>query len=315
MEFDIEQIKKDIQAKTFEYKFPDQLVDDWKDYISDENKGLTTGISSFDQDLRGRLRGKVGAYIGYGGTKKSLLALQSIILSVKQHGAKGIYSTMEMPSVQLLERIIDMAFDADEQASYSFEKMSKTDKAIIEHLKVELKKYFKENLAITQNSRMTPETYRRLIEDYTEKHGKPDILIVDGLSMMGGVGSETESYTVNSGELKDLAKEFNIYIVLMCHLSKGAEKHTREVQRFVRGSEKILDNVDFIIQLSLIKDEMRSIDNAIVYRNDLGWVRFYNKRGSGKVIDKVYEFSQKNLRITETQMSPADFEAKEKQVF
>ena len=66
-----------------------------------------------------------------------------------------------------------------------------------------------------------------ILEDFLGNHKKhyqdkgqisfdcPECAMEKG--MMGGDGMETEVYTTNSGELKDLAKEFNIYIALICH--------------------------------------------------------------------------------------------------
>lgn len=318
MRFDIDEIKARINEKEIKFSYPYELVDEWKQYISDENKGLTTGFDVFDRDLRNTLRGKVGAYIGYGGTKKSLLALMSMHKSVKMHKAKGIYSTMEMPAVQILERMIDMAFDAEtDNASWRFEQLYKQKKEVIKELQTGLKDFYGTDFAITSKSRCTPDDYRKMIEKYKEEHGNLDVLVVDGLSMMGGDGSETESYTTNSGHLKDLANEYNVFIALICHLSKGADLHTRDTRRFVRGSEKILDNVDFIVMLSLVIDPLRTVGRTFEYRKDIGYARMYNKRGSGNTINLIYEFDQLKLLMRETTMEPSDYEldSKDKAVF
>lgn len=297
-----------------------ELVERWaKGIEGDLDRPLTTCIKKFDKDLRNKLRGTVGAYIGYGGTKKSLLALQSCKENVLQHfnNCTGVYSNMEMADFQFTSRLMDMSFTVEDyvdNSSWYFErsysdahrqKNPAQKKAVIEHLQKQFEIHYGKNLYINSQSSMTIDDFHRLVKMAKEKNGKCDMLVIDGLSMMAGVGTETESYTTNSKELKDLAKLHNIYIPLICHLSKGAEKHTREIQRFIRGSEKILDNVDFVIQMSLIQDE-----NSESYLTDKGYARFYNKRGSGNTINVIYKFNKQTLTMEETEEDARNYEAK-----
>lgn len=325
-----EQIRNNLEGietrREVELKTPDELVDDWCNSIEgDVERPLTTCISKIDKDLRNKLRGTVGAYIGYGGTKKSLLALQACKQNVLayENNCTGIYSNMEMAIFQFISRLMDMSFTVDEyvyNVSWYFEKnyqdafKSKNEaqkKQIKEVLREYFKKYYGMNLYINSQSGMTIDDFHSLVKKAKEKNGNVDILVIDGLSMMSGVGSETESYTSNSKELKDLAKLHNIYIPLICHLSKGAEKHTRDVQRFIRGSEKIIDNVDFVIQMSLLIDEFRSGEST-EYLNDKGYIKFFNKRGSGNTVNVIYDFDKSTLNIKETNEDPIIYEVDKK---
>jgi replicative DNA helicase len=286
----------------------------------DIDRPLTTCIPSFDLDLRRKLRGTVGAYIGYGGTKKSLLALQACKDNVQQHfnNCTGIYSNMEMAPAQFMSRLIDMSFTVDDwsdNASWYFETQftnayKKKDEALMRQVEEVLSKYFTthygNNLYVNSDSSLRVEDFHEMVKEAKEENGKVDMLVIDGLSMMAGIGTETESYTTNSKELKDLAKEHSIFIPLICHLSKGAEKDTRDIQRHIRGSEKILDNVDFIIQMSLIKDENRNGQ----YLTDKGYIRFFNKRGSGNTINVIYNFDKATLTITESKEAPEVYDNK-----
>lgn len=309
---------------------PSELIDTWADAIEqDTERPLTTCMPSIDKDIRNKLRGTVAAYIGYGGTKKSLLALQACKENVQSHmnNCTGIYANMEMAIYQFMNRLIDMSFsveDCNYNASWYYEnhyeksfKLKDKDQmlAVRNILKDFFNNHYGKNLYINSKTGNTIDDFHRMILKAKEKNGKIDMLVIDGLSMMAGIGNETESYSTNSKELKDLAKLHNIYIPLICHLSKGAEKHTREVQRFIRGSEKILDNVDFVIQMSLIVDEINSIGNTNEYLTDKGYVRFYNKRGTGNTIDLIYNFNKTNLTINETPEDPRCYNSKDKSKF
>jgi replicative DNA helicase len=321
----LERSKRELELKT-----PDELVNDWANAIEgDLERPLTTCIPKIDLDLRNKLRGTVAAYIGYGGTKKSLLALQGCKVNVQSHmnNCTGIYSNMEMATFQFMSRLIDMSFTVEDWAYNSswcyekeYEKAFKVEnKEKMLKIKTILSDFFRstygQNLYINSQSGITIDDLNRLVKQAKDKNGKVDMLVIDGLSMMSGVGSETESYTSNSKELKDLAKLHNIYIPLICHLSKGAEKHTREVQRFIRGSEKILDNVDFVIQMSLLIDATRSSGQTVEYMTEKGYIRFFNKRGSGNTINIIYDFDKTMLNITETDEDVTNYDNDKKSKF
>lgn len=318
------EIPKAKQVRELELRTPAELVEEWvKGIEGDLERPLTTCIPKFDKVLRNKLRGTVGAYIGKGGTKKSLLALQACKTNVQSHfnNCTGVYSNMEMADYQFLSRLMDMSFTVDDyvyNSSHYFEgEYSKSykgkDEAGKKQVKETLAKYFFEhygnNLYVNSQSGMRIEDFDRLVKNAKEKNGKCDMLVVDGLSMMDGEGGETERYTTNSKELKDLAKSHNIFIPLICHVTKAATKHTRDLQEFIRGSEKILDNVDFNIMMSLLIDEVRSGEST-EYLEDKGFARLYDKRGSGKTVDVIYKFDSATLTIEETEEDPKNYNKK-----
>lgn len=317
---------KPVNERVLELLTPYELVDQWiKGIEGDLDRPLTTCIPKFDKVLRNKLRGTVGAYIGKGGTKKSLLALQGCKENVRTHfnNCTGVYANMEMAPFQFLSRLIDMTFEVEDyayNASWYYEtNYSKGykagDKEIMNEVTGVLKEYLKnnygQNLYINSQSNMTIDDFHKLVERAKAKNGKVDILVIDGLSMMAGTGNETETYTTNSKELKDLAKLHNIYIPLICHVTKAATKHTRDLQEFIRGSEKILDNVDFQIMTSLLIDVDRSGETT-EYLEDKGYIRLYDKRGSGKTENVIYEFNSTTLTISETGLDPKLFEVEKK---
>lgn len=310
----INNLKSKIQQQEKKmYKSAADWVDDWIDLgIRQKESPLMFGFDQIDEDLKGNMRGSLGAFIGYGGTKKSLLALNILNLNINLSSACGIYSTMEMPATLLLNRMIDFALPPVEdnrlnykisRAEHLYNKLTKENqKEIASELKIGLSKYYGNNLAITQQSRMTVDDYDTLIKRYKQDHENLDCLVVDGLSMMKSIGTENESYTTHSAELKDLAKDHNIFISLICHLSKGATVYDRDTSVYVRGSQKILDNVDFYSCLSLLEGEDKKP------RKDIGWIRFINKRFSGNQIDVIYDFDPYKMMMKESELNAKDFE-------
>lgn len=312
----INNLKREIQ-ETIKLEKPSDLIDEITKNWTPEENPLTTTFESFDKVLNNKLRGKLALFVGKGGCKKSLFS-QQIAKINSIYGHRSIYSTMEMPATQLVERLIDMSFTDDDNnfygynASYFLEReFQKEPEMVKDVLKNGLQATFGDKFIISRKSRMRAEDYEKLIKRHNENfENEASILIVDGLSMMGGNGNEKEDYTTNSGELKDLANQYNIYIPLICHVTKNCTRHTRNTIDYIRGSEKIGDNCDFVIQMSLLQDRDTIKNDDCEYLQDLGYARLYDKRGSGITKNIIYKFNSQKLRMEETSLDPKDFEIK-----
>jgi hypothetical protein len=300
-----EERKKDpveeLQMRSF-----GEWIPEWENYILQEKTNMSLNFFDINQVMQGRLKGKLGVLLGYGGAKKSLYALNIALRNMSLSDEICLYSTMEMSVPQLINRIIDhevkdpKGFNASDTAAKIYrEDINEGRNFIAKQLAAALGN----RLQIIANSRMTYEWYKKAIQKVKETVGTPSILIVDGLSMMGGKGSETEVYSQNSADLKQLANEENILVILICHVSKGAERHTRDLSRNIRGSEKILDNCDFYATLSQIQDET----TPEIYRQDLGFISFVDKRGTGKTVDVVYGFDARRLKMEESMLDPKQY--------
>jgi hypothetical protein len=322
IETDIPEVRKK-PGRILELKTPEELVDEWIESAKgDIDRPLTTCMPTIDRDLRHKLRGSVAAYIGKGGSKKSLLALQGCRRNVitYENNCTGIYSNMEMGIFQFVSRLINMTIDEPSGTwgaadAYDFEfteHYKNRNNEGMEKIRKEIKDFFRErygnNLLINSQGSMTIEDYAQLIKQAKETTGHIDELDIDGLSMMASAGNENDTFTIHTKELKDLAKQENIFIKIICHVTKACEKHARDLQPYVRGSEKILDNVDFVVMMSQIIDQQRSSPKNIKYMTDKGWIQFYNKRGTGNIIDLIYDFDPKTLLLTESIDLPSTYE-------
>jgi replicative DNA helicase len=308
---DLRDIQEKLKLRELNtYKTPEQLVEQWAERVQKSiDRPLTTGFSKIDQDLDLVLRGEVCAVIGYGGTKKSLWALNQANRNSSMFNTRTIYSTMEMSPTRLLDRIIDFAHVEEnprekENIHRAFRQAIKNGniKQVVKDLQELLGRYYGDRLIIDWQPSMNYDRYKTLIEDVEARYGEVDSLVVDGLSMMEARGSETEAYSQHTKELKMLANAKDIFIPVICHCSKGGQPDERDIQRFVRGSEKITDNVDFYMMFSKI------LNNEGEQNKDYGWIRFVNKRGTGNIIDQVYKFNQPKLCLEDTDISPSQFE-------
>jgi hypothetical protein len=295
------QTVEELQMRSF-----GEWITEWENYVMQERSEKTLLFADVNRVIQGRLRGKLFVIMGYGGAKKSLYALNIALRNMRKDDDVCLYSTMEMSVPQLIDRIIDHEVkdpegrNAHETAAVMYRSDISEGR---KYIKKQLAEALGNKLQIIANSRMTYAGYKLAIQKCKETIGAPWLLIVDGLSMMGGKGTETELYSQNSADLKQLANEENIFIILICHVSKGAERWTKDLSRNIRGSEKILDNCDFYATMSQIQDET----NPDAFRKDLGFMNFNDKRGSGESIDAVYAFDSKRLQLSDTPMDPKQF--------
>lgn len=300
-------LEDEIQLKSF-----GEWIPDWENYVLQEQTEMSLCFYDLNNLMKGRLKGKLGVVMGYGGSKKSLFALNVCLRNMKQ-GEISIYSTMEMSAPQMINRIIDHEVYVEGQPLNAHEVLTAQYRKDVNEgrkfLKDQLAKEIGNKILITANSRMTYAHYKTCIDKCREMVGQPSILVVDGLSMMGGKGKETENYSDNSRDLKELAKEENIFILLIAHVTKGAELHTRDLSRHVRGSEKILDNCDFYMTMSQIQIP----SEPERYMRDMGFINFYDKRGSGETVNMVYNFEPRRLKLTDCSLDWRDYYKEVKQ--
>lgn len=260
------------------------LISDWINDANKKSKKISLLFPELNKEFSGKLNGKLCAFIGYGGSKKSLIA-QNIAFDNVRKKKRVLYSSMEMGYEELLTRFLNMQYEGKRDlASDDIEQWIK-DKTDISGIINEVNDVFSDHLLCTFNSSMTADKYQKMIDET-----KPDVLIVDGLSMMGGKGTELELANKHSKELKDLARDNDIFIIFIVHASRGEHLETRDLTRKARASEKIMDNSDFAVTMSFVS----GVENIGVYH-------CWNKRGSGRHIEKAFEIVERTLLIKETE--------------
>lgn len=272
--------------------------------IPDKNP-LTLGIPQFDERMKNKYRGKLCAFIGYGGTKKSLFAL-NVANANAMRSKRIMYAQMEMGIEDQMDRFVNIALgDSTSQLSQDFDEMEKKEQgAVKEYLSFYKGQDDSNRFLLSQTPSLQAADFAESINEIIETYGKVDALFIDGLSMMGGDMHEQETprYSRHTKELKEIANTYGIFIGLICHVSRGLTKHAREVSRYVRGSEKILDNIDFVLNFSLVADEY---GEEPIYKSDKGWIRLWDKRGGGGVHDVIYDFDWKTMKMTQAIDDPS----------
>lgn len=286
--------KESLKVSTF--------ADMWQSFLdsmNEENNKIDLVFKSLNELFKGKQRGKLGIILGYGGAKKSLYGQNACYENIKR-GNRCIYSNMEMGTSELATRFINIGLSGRTGlASQDLETIYKQGRDLTPSLET-MKELLTNKLIVSENSNMTSERYDELIEKITNEIGRVDMLIVDGMSMMGGTGTEVERANEHSKSLKELSKKWNILILAICHVSKGDDLLTRDLTRKARGSEKIVDNADWLMTLSQIKQGKDYIPNV-------GYYHLWDKRGTGLRKEKLWEFQEHTLRMFESEKDESYF--------
>jgi len=278
--------------------FPDWL-DTWAEYYTADPKPMSCIFPAIDRDQEENFAGKLACLIGQGGTRKSYFALNILAHNIMNNGLRVMYSSMEMGKVEMVNRLLDIVFPAEGgiPASKVYRKNLKADLSFLHSIKQAVRQ-IEDKLILSNATNKTATDYFKDYEKVQELYGPVDILCVDGLSMMGGSGTENERFERHTKELKALVNATGLFIPLICHTTKEAKPYMRDPAPYVRGSGKILDNCDFTIGFSNIINEHVSTPENIQYEMGFAHAKYYNKRGTGLTLNMLYDFNSLTKEIT-----------------
>lgn len=282
------------------------VVQNYKD-----NGGVPTRVPEVDDTLNGGLMpGNLYGAIGDGGTFKSLLTM---VIAVDQAYVKGnnglvVYLNGEMSELQLMDRLLNKELGINLQEELRLKKV--TEEKLNEYLGL-LKEKVGENFQVVSSAGWNTATIAKKVKDLEDLTGKKaTLIVVDGLTQMEDLrNDEIKSAIHNSGELKALAKDTNTAILCLVHVSGNPPKHHRDTSKLIRGGTKLINNMDAMFCTSLFIDEEKSNiqNNDIMYQDGMFYLRFIDKRGSGKIINKAIRM-HRPLRMEVLNVDPQAME-------
>jgi hypothetical protein len=282
-----------------------QALDNMIEYESAEYKPLTCLFPQLDETMRNRYGGKVACFIGSKGTMKSY-AVQNIVSQNVKNGCLAACSSMEMSihetTLRFAELFGNAAIESKSRISDLIRDYARKDReGAVAYCRQQYREYFNK-LILEPKSFMTVDAYDKWLTQITNQCGKPDLLVIDGLSMMGGEKQELERFSTNTAELKDLAKKWDVFIPVICHTNKGADQFTRVSDKFTRSGEKALDNCDWWACFAKLIVGGTKRDYQVAQGK--GHAHIYDKRGTGRTYDIVFDIHPQTSVITPSEESP-----------
>lgn len=215
--------------------------------------GMKSGIYALDMSINGFQKGELVCIAGRPSMGKTAVSV-SIALGLAKNNYSGLFFTLEQADIQILEKII-----CNECNIPGWDITTGTVKPEqLKAIKNARKDITSLPLKMDSNPRTNVSRISKLVAK-EKKRGNLDFIVIDYLTYMDS--SDCDGKTENDKiekmvkELKIIAKEHNICVVLLAQLNRECEKreNKRPLKSDLRGSGSIEQEADKI--LLLYRDE------------------------------------------------------------
>ena len=207
--------------------------------------GYSTGYPDIDNRWGGLEGGKVYVIAGRPKMGKSTLML-NIAKAVAYQGKLAHVFSLEMPRVQVVNKLVSNASNIDYAKIRNPKLMSENDWPLMTSGTANLKT---QKIIIDEQPRLSVNQIRSRIRKAIKKHGK-GAAFIDYLQLMRVDDSKqlVEAIGDITSRLKEIAKSFDIPIILLSQLSRGVEArpNKRPVPSDLRSSGSIEQDADCV---------------------------------------------------------------------
>ena len=188
------------------------------------------------------MQGKLVTIAGRTGAGKSAMALH-IARHIAEHH-KVVYVSLEMSETELANRVFSSKTGI---STIDITNGNTTEEQDIA-MQCEIVNFEQSNLYITNKGRSTKQIIKII------KEQKPELLIVDSINLMRSMG-ENERVKINNitRELKQIALEYMIPIIMLCQLNRGADKTILPTLSEIKESSSIEEDSDLCLLLGWIQ--------------------------------------------------------------
>jgi replicative DNA helicase len=218
---------------------------------------VPTGLTDLDREIGGWPRGELSIIAGRSSMGKTMIATSALRQAV-QKGCRAMFFSKEMPGEKVSARLLsDAVFNSQTPIAYRDIIQQKINPWEIERLERTNERLQGLPLRIDEQSSMTVSEIsartRRYQDELGQKGQRLDVMCVDHLGFIRPSSRYTGNRNLELGEmtkgLKQLAKQLDIAVVLLCQLNREAEK--REGRRpqlsDLRESGQIEEDADIVI--------------------------------------------------------------------
>lgn len=271
--------------------------------------GWSTGFQKFDENSEGLQPGHLSVLGGYTSTGKTFLTL-NILVSLLKQKARCKFISLEMSQVDILGRIISIVTGIDSRRYIKGEEMSEDEIKKVQGALIGLKNT---QLTITEDrnwERIKLSIIKQAIS------GGIDVIFIDYLQMITlGGKSEYELTSIISQDLQQIAKQYNIHIVMLSQVSNDHAKNASTSDHIgFKGGGTIAASADIAIELVNVDSVEVRQDRAmqgLPYNVDM----IMKKNRHGKIGKIPLSFNTFNGQFTQQKtndMSDFTSEMKEK---
>lgn len=214
----------------------------------DQRFGLATGLYGYDRDIGGLFRGELAILAARPSMGKSALASQ-IFLHCAERGRHVLLVTLEMSAREVATRILSSRAAVDLQRIRTGS-LSDAERRVLVDGNADLPVEF---MHLADQTRMSTAGIRWEIMRLRQKH-PVDLLVVDYLTRLQPADPRAQRYLqigAMTGDLKRFALEFDLPVLCLAQLGRGAEGkgETRPRLSHLRESGDIEQDADVVILL------------------------------------------------------------------
>jgi archaellum biogenesis ATPase FlaH len=271
--------------------------------------GASTRFLDMDRALGGSFKpGNIYGMIGMQKTFKSIIASYWAAENAKE-GIASLYVNGEMSALQFLDRLVSKELNVELEEGLKSKEITADSAAT---LISEMSDILKDNVIIHNGNGFTGQQIADKVF-YERNVNKRDIRIIfiDGLTQMAFSkgGNEITSAIDNSAVLKEVAKVTDTAIVFLVHTSGNCVPHFRHTAENIRGGQKLVANMDGYFCTSRIIDPELTRDDDVFYKEDLMYLRYVDKRGTGAIVSNIIDI-KRPMKIIATDIHPESVEVK-----
>ena len=223
--------------------------------------GIETGFKKVDELLGGLQKSDLIILAARPGAGKTAFAL-NIAEHAAKTGSKVLVFSLEMPEIQLSQRILSMSASVPMETLRKGS-LSQDDWNSISDVQDEFEKL---TLKIDDTSSITPIEMKNKCRRFKAEHGGLDLVIIDYLQLMSMGGYRIEQREKEIGAItravKIMAKELDCAVILLSQLNRGPETRAGHVPQLsdLRDSGSIEQDADIVIFLK--RDDYYEDDNS-----------------------------------------------------
>ncbi|TAJ20776.1 MAG: replicative DNA helicase [Rugosibacter sp.] len=264
------------------------VVNDVLSYIDarDETSGLRTGFAEFDHLTGGLEGGQLVIVAARPSVGKTLFAC-NVADNVASRGKSVLFFTLEMTKREIGMRVLSARSSVSMHAMRSGTK----DVAEWEHMSDAVPNIASNKLWVDDKPAITV-SYVRACAKRTKRKSGLDLIVIDYLGLMTGYGdNRTQQIGSLSRDLKALAKELNVPIIVLAQLNRGVEGRNdkRPMMSDLRDSGEIEQDADIVAMLHREElysesQDWKKFTELLLRKNRNGPVGEINLRYDGRLM-------------------------------
>jgi replicative DNA helicase len=249
----IEQVRKDLEAVAEASSLPRgiraaealfELARSAGKQGGEGRKGAKLPFARMDSKIGGLMPGNLVTIAGRPGSGKSALAMQ--MAGAASASVKALYASLEMLPRELAARLAAFGRGVPAKALLRGD----LSESGWEDVNSVIDEYAQKNLVLTGKGRTVREIRALALTE------RPSVLVIDSVNLMRGEGeSERVKLTGITREIKQIAIELQIAVIMLAQLNRGAEERLLPGLSDIKESGSIEEDSDVVLLLSTVETE------------------------------------------------------------